>query len=963
MIFYTTPAYSFHTFVANMTIFGYMLTVFFSFTEMEAEDEYEGLYEVMEENSLFQNEFRRYGNVGDFLNSPHGKIYARSVCVDNAASPVFLNYTTDVDGCVVELNSLNAIQFPVRHVTMLSLGHLSLRSIKPMLRKHVDLTGYTKEQLTNFNHCLGSQLFYQEGWEGWIGFVPCMNNKSRTELQSQVIKEHCRRHLESVKSCFRRKLMDMGKSGKGLRTLMKNDVMQTSKLAVVPDDSKLILATLQSAIDEYRALDEMDVILFCFRFGEKASGGVSLIGFDRNEIKRITIHSAINIQSEYMELLWSSCGLQSIVGSRGVLRSCLSFVDCANYQSNLDGRMIDISRLLRSVFYHPNSLQFVQLYADLPHAKPCTRYHPVSGSIVGGLIYPKQTSLAYKRDAERYISSLECNFNFMHNSSCRLEGVTELVEWKETVTAEDSLNVDKVFVMLEQQPLLVPFPIGMTRCVKEMGLWICGELKSLLENFSCTGNINATWRAFQLELAAEKVLWGSPVCLKSLNYSVNLGPGKLEPTRSLCDHLGFLALERWTACMAFEDSVPWHGIWTASELIGKKILKSVGMHDVIHSSTFVLGRRLVHALIADLYDVGGAGTYIRFEEFKAQLFLEKPTKVQVLGSVTLNQLLSTLCIQRKTAPVMVYSSLCQLLKNADLNIADILRDGFAEMGIKHFPAIHTYDVHRNPSLGWRACAGVWKIIRTDDKTSDVGHSANVLSSLVRAELEMRQLVHISKLKRAPITLPWIEVCARKLSKEKLSDKDLVTVLSFISCIGLMMNGWYVDYECLEALEKELPINQFRLRNFEVLSKLLMSHFHKFKLFRLHWTIPFKMTTVEATQTVKAIKTTSPFVTEDLVTHVEENGRITDEDNLSIVDNVTFRVPTCLPVGLRTKERWTADELELLDEVRRARYREQITLTSAYDLYKKKCLERNVQIRSFVAFKRKVDRMGCKPVTC
>lgn len=928
---------------------------------METEDEYEGLFEVMEENALFQNEFQRYGNVGEFLNSPHGKIFARSVCVDNAASPVFLNYTTDVDGCVVELNSLNAIQFPVRHVTLLPLGHLSLRSIRPMLRKHVDLTGYTKEQIANFNNCLGSQLFYQKGWEGWIGFVPRMGNKRRTEIQPQVIKEHCRRHVESVISCFKMKLMDMGKNGIALRTLMKNDVMQTNKLVIVPDDSKQIMATLQSAIEEYCVLDEMEVILFCFRFGEKASGGVSLTGFDRNETKRITIHSAMNIQSEYMELLWSSYGLQSIVGSRGVLRSCLSFVDCANYQSNLDGRMMDISRLLRSVFHHPNSLRFVQLYADLPHSKPCTRYHPVSGSIVGGLIYHKETSLAFMRDAERYISSLECNFNFMHNSTCRLEGVTELVEWKDIVTADDCLSVKKVFDMLEQQPLLVPFPVGMTRCVKKMGLWICGELKSLLENFSCTGNINATWRAFQLELAAEKVLWGSPVCLKSLDYSVNLGPGRLEPSRSLCDHLGFLALERWTVCMAFEDSVPWHGIWTASEMIGKKILKSVGMHDVINSTTFVLGRRLVHALIADLYDVGQAGKYMRFEEFKAQLFIEKPTKVQVLGSVTFNQLLSTLCIQRRTAPVMVYGSLCQLLKNAKLNIADILRDGFAEMGLKHFPAIHTYDVHRNPSLGWRACAGVWKIIGTDGKNSDECHSANVLSSLVRADLEMRNLVHISKLKKAPLILPWIQVCSRKLSIEKLSDKDLVTVLSFISCIGLMMNGWYVEYECLEALERELPINQYRLRDLEILSKLLMSHFHKFKLFRLHWTIPFKMTTVEATQTEKVSKTTSS--TEDLVTYVEENARITDEDTLSIGDNVTFRVPTCLPVGLRTKERWKADELELLDLVRRERDREQMTLTSSYNLFKEKCLERNVQIRSFIAFKRKLDRVCDKPVTC
>jgi len=935
------------------------ITLILYFQGMDSDDEYEGLYEVMEENAFFEKQFRKYGNAGDFLKS-HGKIYARSVCADDAAAPVFLTYTTDVDGCVIEVGSLNAILFPVRHVTVLPSGMLNLRLIKPMLRKHIDLTRYNREQLINFQRCLGTQLFYQQGWEGWIGFVPRLDERNRTELRPEVIREHCKRHLKSINSCFVQKLLHLGENGKALRTLMKNDIMQIGKLAVVPDDSRMIMATLQSAIDEYPLSNEgsLEVILFCFRFGEKATEGISLREFDRNETKRVTIHSALNIQSNLMELFWSSSGLQSIVGSRGVLTSCLSFADCANYQSNLDGRMMDISGLLKGIFYHPNTLQFVQCYADLPHARPSTRYHPVSGSIVGGLVYPRQTSLAYRKDAERYISSLASNFTFMHTSTCRLEGVTELIDWKETVTAEDCLNVVKVFKMLESEALLVPFPIGMTDCIKEMGLWICQELKSLLDNFSATGNVDATWRAFQLELAAEKVLWGSPFCSKSWNYSVNLGPGKLEPTRSSTDELGFLALDRWTACMAFEDSVPGYWIWTASAIIGKKIVKSVGMHDVINSNTVVLGRRVVHALIADLFDSAESQIHMRFEEFKAQLFLDKPTKVQVLGSVTLKQLLSILCVQRKTAPVMVYGNLCELLEKANINLEEVLRDGFTELRLKHFPAVHTYDVHRNASLGWRVCAGLWKIVGTDEHAK-VGHSADVLSSLVKAELERQGLVYVSKLKKVPMTFPWIGMCALKLSKEKLTDEDLVKVLTFISCIAIIMNGWYVDYECLQVLEKALPIHQYRLRDLEILSKLLLPHFNKFKLFRLHQTISFRMAFGEPTHTVKASRDVVPM-TEDLVTRVEVRGRITDDDSLSRADNVAFRAPTCLPVGIRTKERWTPTELELLDEVQSSRDRERMSVTSMYDLFKEKCMANNVSFRSFVAFKRKLDRRYCKP---
>lgn len=84
----------------------------------------------------------------------------------------------------------------------------------------------------------------------------------------------------------------------------------------------------------------------------------------------------------------------------------------------------------------------------------------------------------------------------------------ELTEVKDVVMTSDCLNIDQVIELLEKIPLLVPFPAGMMECVKEVGLALVSELTGILENFLCTGNIGATWQAFQLELAVEKMLWG-----------------------------------------------------------------------------------------------------------------------------------------------------------------------------------------------------------------------------------------------------------------------------------------------------------------------------------------------------------------------------------------------------------------------------------------------------------------------
>lgn len=750
----------------------------------DREDNTEGLFDVMLENEYFQTVYISYENVKSFLQRDK-KIYARSVTANKIEQDVFLKYSTDVDGCVVELKSLRGIKMPIRHLTMLHKGLASVRSIHSLLKKHMDLSLYSRKQLANFNQSVGFQFFYECGWEGWIGMVPCISRQV-TEIRKEILKDLSYKYFQAIKTGFQEKLYKYCSSQTALRTLMKNDINHIEKMFILPDDSSAILGALQDSIEECRPDGDCEVILFCFRFGEKMTSGVSLKEFCHKEIHKVTVHSAIDLFSEDIDLFWSTVGLQAVVGCRGVLSTCVSFSDCGNYQSNIDGRAMDISKGLRSICHHPEKLRFLQLYADIAHHRPRTRFHPVSGSIAGGMVFPKQTSTAFKRDAEQYISSLQTNFYLMKRSTCRIECVTELTELKELVMANDCLDVKHAFTLLEQQPLLVPFPKGIMKYIQEVGLWLTSELTGLLENFSSTGNIGAIWQAFQLELAAEKMIWGHPLCFLSHLYSVNLGPGKLEPSRSITDQLGFLALDRWTACMASEDSLPPCSIWTGSEMLAKKIQRSAGMHDILQSSGFVLGRRLLNTLIADLFEVGKVGVFIRLEDFKQDLFSDKPARVRVTGAVTVKQLVTILSSQRRLPVAMVYSSVCQLIQKSKIDLQSILKDGLLEMGLKHFPAIKTYDSHRNSVLCWSSRSGIWKIIGLEENKSEFRSSAGVLSMLVQAELERRNLVYISKLKKVPSTLPWINECTRKLSGENLSDENLVQVLSFVSCVALII---------------------------------------------------------------------------------------------------------------------------------------------------------------------------------
>ena len=41
---------------------------------------------------------------------------------------------------------------------------------------------------------------------------------------------------------------------------------------------------------------------------------------------------------------------------------------------------------------------------------------------------------------------------------------------------------------------------------QDVGLTLTSEMKKLLDRYSGTGNVEATWKAYQLELSVEKML-------------------------------------------------------------------------------------------------------------------------------------------------------------------------------------------------------------------------------------------------------------------------------------------------------------------------------------------------------------------------------------------------------------------------------------------------------------------------
>lgn len=136
--------------------------IFLTF-QMENNDEEQDFLDNAEENANFTNTFANYGPIVQFLQRRE-RVYARSMALTLAEQHTFLKMDTGIDGCVVELATLKAINIPK--------GQINVSNLKRVLKKHIDLTAFTQANLSNFNSSAGFELFYESGWECWVGLLP-----------------------------------------------------------------------------------------------------------------------------------------------------------------------------------------------------------------------------------------------------------------------------------------------------------------------------------------------------------------------------------------------------------------------------------------------------------------------------------------------------------------------------------------------------------------------------------------------------------------------------------------------------------------------------------------------------------------------------------------------------------------------------------------------------------------------
>ncbi|XP_063962071.1 uncharacterized protein LOC135155775 [Lytechinus pictus] len=923
--------------------------------EMEELDR-EALIETARDNTRqLAQEIASHSSIESFLQDDLVRLNIRPTNATKLEQATLLEYKYDIDGVVVELNNLSALSSPINYIRFNPCKG-SMQPAYHLLKKHVNLQYYSANGLKRLMNVHALHLCYPREWRISVCVLPNPGyNASDFSSKAQALTTTLS-FFQRVKTHFVNIITSLPKDDNNRPTIQKNSMHDISNYNVLHQDQPFILSCFDRAL-QMSCIDPSKMMkIIATQFGQKSNVPLRLSDyFDTTSIGETSVHHAVTISaSDYnTHLLWSRQGIQELINDRGTVFSALSFYEAVNFQTNIDNRRIDISGELRNVSKYPAQITFLQMYADTPHCRTDhVRPHPVSGLIACCKLLHPSTTRAMQRNAVNYMQSMRENeIKLLRDIPCRLEIVTRLFPHQvpQSIEALDLFDEEVLMSICENKPLFVPFHDcnseddnhSFTKIMKRLASYVNDTLSTLHEQSQHRGGYMASWKAYQMELCAEKLFWGRPMVPNDNIISINLGPGAIYDQRSVTNIRGILGISPANSS-SLPDRPPPLNHWTHSRIQQERVNRLFAFSDSLHAGDVVIGRSLLMILFGDLYnsDVFSIESFTR----------DHPVPpMQCSGSISLEQLAHELIIRSRFPFPFAFGRALEMLSISSIDALRVIKAGVVELKLTHFPALQFRDESNHQRAQWNRKAA-WQIIFPGGKESTSAKAAS-LSADVLVNLETRKLTFARNLAVFKDTgMPWMVPVVSRLAHLDLDRRQMTDICVFVSGAALIQQSIYVDYNKLSYLELDLALPQKRLQSLEILSNSLIAGINRMKVYRLHERIPYKVPKPQPLVNPRSsVRQTSaagvPEAPEENINPSE------DYDEVGVQQDVTVMEIRNLPANYRRP--WSTRELELLQASNHAAKGSQIL---AYKEYVRMCTENRIPTRSWNAFEHKSRRL-------
>ena len=347
---------------------------------------------------------------------------------------------------------------------------------------------------------------------------------------------------------------------------------------------------------------------------------------------------------------------------------------------------------------------------------------------------------------------------------------------------------------------------------------------------------------------------------------------------------------------------------------------------------------------------------MRFEDFMLSLKASTGNgQKRIVGGVTIRTLSNTFINAQKCKWPMVFKSLQRLFNN-NSKLENAMHQGIQTLKLGYFPAVRNYDSSRSEGLNWRYTYGYWVLSDIEDSGSNFERLAGSFHVQVLTQLEQRKLCHSSAYENN--VFPWIRPCLEKIPEKKLTNEEILVVITYVTCICLLMNNRFIDYLNLSRLERALPLPQRKLQVFEILSKFKLDCIKTVTVFRVHPSIPHnldkKRKLVEQNQHEQSDCVQSASENEECRSSDKtETETIPKEDN-NANDNIQIVQSRHIPTNKCRQMSWKPEETAILTKFIGVTDK---NLKQLYTEYQGLCRLNGIPDHPFDSFRKKMFRIN------
>ncbi len=851
------------------------------------------------------------------------------------------DYNFDLDGICIQLDRLAAIRAGL-HYLHLKPPKGNLAGHYHILKKHFDLKSMNTEGRNALKKTYGLYVAVLDG--GYflnLTVVPEDFSKPDPGLTGMFAYVKAGERLTEVWEAFRNELKKLAPADMARPTVRKNSWKDLSNWNVLPQDQEFILNLLDQAISETTKGCPVRILITVTKFGQKQTNPLHLSAIaDVQAVSQVSVHAAVVViaKDPRIHLLWARAGLEDLIGTEGTLYSTLSIFEAVNYSSNLHGRPFQWDRRLGNLLT-PAKITFLQLYADSPHQhiKGTFLYkHPVSGCIVTCGLCHKDTNKAMVSRALDYIDHVEeLATKMISQINLRME-VVGLFEKERGIPSvldpSEFFRLPALNHIMSTVPLILPFldddqGKGLTTVLKDTLMYLVNTMREEFNTHIFIGGFLSSWTVYQAELAVEETLWGHPLSSVDKQWSVSLGTDTVSGN-SQTFMRGFLALAPPNSACVSNEPPPLCN-WTRDPLQVSRFERVFPLADLLEAAPSLVGAQMIRIFLGDLYK--------RNDRIPLGAMAGNTAPRKIKCAVSVDTVAADLATRDSFHAPNTFGRARAICVKKGLDVTECLILGFRELKVKYFPAYTLRDVRKKKILGWNGYD--WYELTERGMAPSKQARAASLTGDVIIEIERRNLSFSKNLDiYRDNGMPWMESILTRLPP-KMDPSQELKLLTFLSCVGMLMNNDYIVYEHLKTLMCELPLPQARLQVLRIQSGIILPKVLGATVWKLADDIPYRMAPRPATQKLSKRKEPEKEPEQPM----EDVQGVDEDEDAPPTPPVKSR---CLPVT--THRLWSKEELgfiELHGELR-----------DAYTFYVKKTQAAGLPARNLSAFKRRRNKI-------